>query len=211
MRSLFAMIGLLVLAGCSQQNRPAPPAVTQPQEAATNALGILQKLVTDQNFKGLGFESVDEVKNAQLGQPLQVFNIGLDKLKGAAPGAATDAASLLIPSPETIYPVTVQGAVRSSVTIVHKQEGYAPASFGNAEIIKALSRLRRPESGQNEFVLRILPFNMYFLAHRVENQVVAVPIVDDPRIKAKTGEAIPLPALLDALRPLANEYNGLPM
>jgi hypothetical protein len=208
MRSLLAVIGLLVLVGCSEQNPPKPPA-PQPQEAATNALGVLQKLVTEQNFKGLGFDSVDEVKNAQLGQPLQVFTIGLDKLKGTT--TAAEAASVLAPSPETIYPVTVQGAVRSSVTIMHKQEGYAPASFGNAEVIKALSRLRRPEAGANEFVLRIPAFNMYFLARRVENQVMAVPIADDPRIKVKAGEAVPLPTLLEALRPIANEYNGLPM
>jgi hypothetical protein len=202
------MIGLFLLVGCSEKSQPKPPA-PQLQDAATAALGVLEKLVTDQNFRSLGFESADEVKNAQLGQPLQVFNIGLDKLKSAAHNA--DAASLLTQSPETIYPVTVQGAVRSSVTIVRKQEGYAPSSFGNAEIIKALSRFRRPENGQNEFVLRIPAFNMYFLARRVENQTIVVPVLDDPRIKMKTGEAVPLSSVLETLRSIANEYNGLPM
>lgn len=208
MRSFFFMTGLLLLLGCSQQSTPKPPS-SQPQEAAKNAVSVLQKLVTEQNFKSMGFESLEEVKNAQLGQPLQVYTIGLDKLKTAEPGA--DPATVLTQSPETIYPVTVQGAVRSSVTITHLRDGYAPASFGNADIVKALSRFRQAEAGQNEFVVRVPAFNMYFLARRVETRVVLVPILDDPRIKAKAGEPVPLPTLLETLRPLANEYNGLPM
>lgn len=205
MRSFLIVAGLLLLMGCSQENAPKSP-VPEPEKAASDAVGILQKLVTDQNYKSFGFDSADEVKSAQLGQPLPVSVIGLDKLKNAQAGVAPD--SLLTQSPETIYPVTVRGAVRSSVTIIHKAEGYAPASFGNAEIVKGLSRFRQ---AGNEFVLRIPAFNMYFLARRVENQVVLVPILDDPRMKVKAGEAVPLPRLLELLRPLANEYNGLPM
>jgi hypothetical protein len=197
-----------LLIGCSQQAPPKAP-VPEAGKAASDAIGVLQKLVTEQNFKSMGFDSLDEVKSAQLGQPMSVSVIGLDKLKSASAGA--EASSLLTPSPETIYPVTVGGAVRSSITIIHKPEGYAPASFGNAEIVKSLSRLRQSETGQNEFVLRIPAFNMYFLARRVENQVVAVPIVDDPRLKIKAGEQVPLTRLLEGLRVLANEYNGLPM
>jgi len=170
---------------------------------------ILQKLVTEQNYRSLGFESLDEVKEAQLGQPMAVSNIALDKLKSYRQG--TDANTLLAASPETIYPVTVRGSVRTSVTIVHKEAGYEPASFGNAEIVKALVRYRQPDAGPNEFVLRIPAFNMYYVARRVENRLTVIPIVEDPRVKAKAGEPIPVETLLDQLRPLADSYNGLPM
>lgn len=207
MRS-FLMAGLLLLIGCSQQRAPKAPA-PDPGKAASDALGVLQKLVTQQNFKSMGFDSLDEVKAAQLGQPLPVSVIGLDKLKN--PPAGAEANSLLAQSPEIIYPVTVGNVVRSSVTIIHKPDGYAPASFGNAEIVKALSRQRKAEGGQIEFVLRVPAFNMYFLAHRIENQVIAVPIVDDPRLNLKVGEQVPLSRLLEGLQVLAKEYNGLPM
>lgn len=208
MRSFLIVAGLLLMMGCSKENAPKSPAA-EPERAASEAVGILQKLVTDQNYKSFGFDSADEVKSAQLGQPLSISVIGLDKLKNAQAGA--DLNSMLTQSPETLYPVTVQGSVRSSVTIIHKPEGFAPASFGNAEIVKGLSRFRQAEASKGEFVLRIPAFNMYFLARRVENQVVVVPILDDPRLKVKAGEAVPLSRLLELLQPLVNEYNGLPM
>jgi hypothetical protein len=205
MTCVFVLV--LVMVGCQSESAPKPPAA-QPQEAASNAIGVLQKLVTAENYRSFGFESADEVKEAQLGQPLPVSTIGLDKLKSSQSGAEPN--SLLATSPETIYPVIVRGNVRSGVTIVHKAAGYEPASFGNAEIVKALSRYRQGQSG-NEFVVRIPAFNMYYLARRVENQLILVPIVDDPRLKVKAGEAVPLQRLLVELRPLVDAYNGLPM
>ncbi len=205
---VITCIFLLMIVGCQSEGTPKPPAA-QPQEAASNAIGVLQKLVTDQNYRSFGFESADEVKEAQLGQPLPISTIGLDKLKSAQSGAEPN--SLLTTSPETIYPVTVRGNVRSGVTVVHKGAGYEPASFGNAEIVKALSRYRQKEAAGNEFVVRVPAFNMYYLARRVENQLILVPIVDDPRLKVKAGESVPLQRLLEELRPLADVYNGLPM
>lgn len=199
---------VLALIGCSQRQASKPPSA-QPQEAASNALTVLQKLATEQNYRSLGFESPDEVKEAQLGQPMAVYEITLDKLKSYKSG--TDANSLLIPSSETIYPVSVHGNVRSGITIVHKEAGYEPASFGNAAIVKALARYRQREGSQNEFVLRIPVFNMYYVARRAENAITVVPIIDDPRLKTKAGEAIPIGSLLDQLHPLADSYNGLPM
>lgn len=194
----------LVMVGCQSEGTPKPPAA-QPQEAASNAIAVFQKLVTAENYRSFGFESADEVKEAQVGQPLSVSTIGLDKLKGAQAGAEPN--NLLTDSPETIYPVTVRGNVRSGLTIVHKAAGYEPASFGNADIVKAISRYRR----ENDFVVRVPAFNMYYVARRVENQLILVPIVDDPRLKVKAGEAVPLQRLLVELRPLVDANNGLPM
>jgi hypothetical protein len=200
------ILGVLLMTGCSRhQNAPQPPA-QQPQEAATNALGVLQKLVNDQNYKTMGFQSLDEVKQAQLGQPMEVYNLGLDKLKTYQAGQ--DPNSMLTPSGETIYPVTVGGAVRTGVTIVHKEQGYEPSSFGNADIVKRLSGYRQSEG---DFVVRVPAFNMYFIARRVETRLVLVPIVNDPRLKVEPGQATPVEVVIDQLRPYADSYNGLPM
>jgi hypothetical protein len=206
MRAILVTLCVFLMMGCSrQQSAPKPPA-QQPQEAATNALGVLQKLVNEQNYKNMGFQSLDEVKQAQLGQPIAVYNLGLDKLKSYQAGE--DPNSLLTPSAETIYPVTVSGGVRTGVTIVHKEQGYEPSSFGNADIVKRLSGYRQNES---DFAVRIPAFNMYFIARRVETRVVLVPIVSDPRLKVQAGEATPLEVVVDQLRPYVNSYNGLPM
>src|SRR5579883_3538491 len=143
---IFAL-GVLFMAGCSKHpSQPKPPA-QQPQQAAQDAIGVLQKLVNEQNYKSLGFDSLDEVKRAQLATPIQVYNIGLDKLKGYQAGQ--DPNALLAASPETIYPVTVDGQVKTGVTIVHKEQGYEPASFGNADIVK---RLASNHHNEGEFV-----------------------------------------------------------
>lgn len=207
MRVLVVLtLGILLMTSCSKpQNTPQPPA-QQPQQAATNALAVLQKLVNDQNYKNLGFQSLDEVKQAQLGKPMEVFNLGLDKLKTYQAGQ--DPNSMLTPSAETIYPVTVGGAVRTGVTIVHKEQGYEPSSFGNADIVKGLANYRQ---GESDFVIRVPAFNMYFVARRVETRLVLVPIVNDPRLKVEPGQATPVEVVIDQLRPYADSYNGLPM
>ena len=148
MRSLLLPGGLLlVMAACRGGETPKPPS-PQPQQAATDALGVLQKLVNDQNYRAMGFDAVDEVKQAQLGQPLAIFNIGLDQLKGYQTGA--NANGVLSKNSETIYPVMVNGQVKSSVTVVQKEGGYQPSSFGNAEIIKGLSRYRTGDNAAND-------------------------------------------------------------
>lgn len=207
MRSLILIAGLLLLTvACQNKPEPPQPPSQQPEEAATTAIGVLQKLVTQDNYRSMGFDSLDQVKQAQLGSPMPVFDIGLEQLKGYKTG--TDASSLLTQNPKTIYPVTVNGEVKSSVTISHKAEGYQASSFGNADIVKRLSEYRQP---QGDFVVRVPAFNMYYVGRKVENRLLLVPIIDDPRLKAKPGEAIPAENLLEQLVPLANAYNGLPI
>lgn len=206
MRAIFLTFCVFLMMGCSpHKSEPKPPA-QQPQEAATNAIGVLQKLVNAQNYKTLGFQTLDEVKQAQLGQPMEVFNLGLEKLKSYQAGE--DPNSLLTPSAETIYPVTVSGSVRTGVTIVHKEQGYEPSSFGNADIVKRLATYRQ---NPTDFAVRIPAFNMYFVGRHVETRIVLMPIVSDPRLKVQAGEATPLEVVVDQLRPYVDSYNGLPM
>ncbi|MBX6360304.1 hypothetical protein [Pseudacidobacterium ailaaui] len=202
---IFAL-GVLFMAGCSKHpSQPKPPA-QQPQQAAQDAIGVLQKLVNEQNYKSLGFDSLDQVRRAQLAPPLQVYNIGLDRLKSYQAGQ--DPNTLLTQSTETMYPVTVDGQVKTGVTIVHNESGYTPSSFGNADIVKRLAGNRHNE---NEFVVRIPAFNMYFVGRRVEDRLVLVPIVEDPRLKVEQGQAVPIEVVLDQLKPYVDAYNGLPM
>jgi hypothetical protein len=195
-----------LLVGCSPHKGGSNPSVQLQQQAADNAIGLLQKLVNEQNYKSLGFLSLDEVKQAQLGQPMEVYNLGLEKLKSYRTGQ--DPSSLLTPSAETIYPVTVDGSVRTGLRIVHKEHGYEPSSFGKADIVKRLAEYRR---NPGEFVVRIPVFQMYFVGRHVETCVVLVPISNDPRLKVQAGEAAPLEVIVNQLRPYANSYDGLPM
>jgi hypothetical protein len=200
---------LLLVAGCAQhRGENAPPQTGDAQQAAANALATLKKLVTGQNYKALGFSSPDEVKSATLASPLPVYNIALDRLKGYRPGQ--DENALLTASSETIYPVTADGQVRSSVTMVKKETGYTTASFGNAAIVKALSRYRGANT-PDAFAVRIPAFSMYFLGNRVGNRLTLTPVSEDSRLPFRVGVAVPAGEVLKAIVPLAQAYNGLPM
>lgn len=195
---------VFLVVGCSHVKNESKPLAQQPQEAANNAMGTLQKLVNEHNYKNLGFQNIYEVKQAQLGQPLDVYIIGLEKLKEYQTGQ--DPSSLLTPSSETIYPVTVDGSVRTGVTIVHKEQGYESSSFGKADVVKRLAAYRQSPA---EFAVRIPAFNLYFVGRHVAKRVVLVPIANNPRLKVQEGEATPLEAVMDQLRPYIESYNGI--
>jgi hypothetical protein len=207
---MLAFVSVLALVGaaCGQggrSNKPQPPS-QQPREAAANGLATLQKLVTAQNYQAMGFESMDEVKSAALGQPLAVFSIGLSQLREYHSGV--DANSLLGASPDAIYPVMVNGQTRSSVTITKSDSGYMPSSFGNAAIVKGLSQYRQ---AADSFVVRIPALNMYYLGNRVDNRLMLTSITVDTRLKLEPGKAVPADEVLSQLVPIAAAYNGLPM
>lgn len=205
----FILGAVILVAGCAQKRgASAPPPVGDAQQAASNAITTLQKLVTEQNYKTLGFSSVDEVKSAALAAPLPMFNIGLDRLKSYQAGQ--DANALLTASSETIYPVTAGGQVRSSVTVVKKESGYTTASFGNAEIVKGLSRYRS-DNMPNAFAVRVPALGLYFLGNRIENRLMLTPVTEDSRLPFRVGVAVPAEEVLKAIIPLAQVYNGLPM
>jgi hypothetical protein len=199
---------LLVTAGCERGSEPQKPPASQPQEAAADGLNVLKKMVNEQNYRSMGFDSVDQVNQAQLGSPLSVSDIGLDQLKGYKTGVKPDA--LLTQTNRTMYPVTVRSDVKSSITTTQRDNGYRASTFGDAEIIKSLARYRKAES-PGDFVVRVPALAMYFLARRVEDRVVVIPIIEDPRLKVKVGEPVPLETVLEQLVQLANNYNGEPM
>ena len=156
----------------------------------------------------MGFNSLEEVKNAQLAEPLPIFHVALDKLKGYQ--GDQDPNGLLTASPETIYPVAVGGQVRSSVTLVKKDNSYTAASFGNAAIVQALTRYRTANT-PGAFAVRIPALGIYMLGNRIENRLVLTPIVEDSRLPFRPGVAVPAEEVWKAVGPLAQAYNGLPM
>jgi hypothetical protein len=100
--------------------------------------------------------------------------------------------------------------VRSSVTVVKKETGYTTASFGNADVVKGLSRYRGANT-PDAFAVRIPALSMYFLGNRVENRLMLTPLSEDSRLPLRIGVAVPAEDVVKALVPLAEAYNGLPM
>src|SRR5262249_21986467 len=116
---LFLVLGLACNRDKEPSQRPDQQAgeagFADMQTAAEKALNTFRKLVTQQNYKELGFDVADEVSNAALGQPMLIFLVRLDRLREHQPG--TDPNRLLTDSHQALYPITIRNQMRSSVLV----------------------------------------------------------------------------------------------
>jgi hypothetical protein len=204
--------------GCAEKTQPAPETpARQPQEAATRALETLQKMITPQNFKAMGFESLDEVKAAALGEPLALFYVRLDQLREFQPG--TDPNTLLTDVGQMIYPVTVREQTRSSIVVAKTEETWKAVRFGGPNLIKAVAEVRKGSPPSTtaapavsaSFLVEVPALKVYFLGSRSDQRLTLTPLLDDPTVKFKAGVPMPAEEALGALVPIAKAYNGLPI
>ncbi len=93
---------------------PAPGFSTAVQ-AATASMGTLSYIVGSDRSTKRGFASPGEVTSSTLADGLPVQFVRLDRL--AAFAAGQDTKTLAFDLQEVWYPITVGGAVRSSVTV----------------------------------------------------------------------------------------------
>src|SRR5204862_1737761 len=100
---------------------------------------------------------------------------------------------LLSPAHQTVFPVTVGGAVKSSVTVAKSDRGgYEPAIFGKAAVIKRLALYRRPRAaGTEEEMVRVPALNLTFLGRHTGNRLFLTLVGDDPRLRLKAGVETP--------------------
>ena len=212
MRTLFVSFALLVLlTACGHRDPTSKTASPQPQPAAELALSWLRDLVgeDEENNKESGFDSVEQVEQATLGQPLEVYFVRLDKLREWN-GEAPDALVLQSKSEETVYPVLVDKQMKSTVSIFRDAAAaYRPATLGNAEIARTLAQYGQ---GQGDFIVRVPAFGMYFIGRRAANQVELTPVRADSRLPDfPPGKPVPSVQILQQLVPLAKSMDaGLP-
>src|SRR5579863_5071430 len=133
-----AILALFLLAACGTQQPARPPQSASPAEAASNGLSTLRSLVNSNNYRSMGFESLDEVQSASLGEPLPVYMVRLDQLREFQPGG--DPEKLLGEIGQQLYPVLVNGAPRSAVVVEKQGEQWSPVSYGGANLVKALGQ-----------------------------------------------------------------------
>ena len=216
MRIRGAMLLLLVAllaSGCKGRVFPAgqgnltadPAASASSQDAAQAGLKVMQSLVSAENFQGLGFSSADQVKNAQLGDPLKVYRVPLDALS-AYKGYA-NAFGLLQDAHKLIYPVTVDQQVVSSLSATQRDDGWRATEYGNSALTRALVAHR---ASKDDFVVWVPALKIYFTARGEGEKLVLTTIMDDPRYEFKAGENIPASRAFAVLQKAASAYNGLP-
>ncbi|MBE7446943.1 MAG: hypothetical protein HS132_17665 [Planctomycetia bacterium] len=204
---LFTVLVMIAQANAQSDN-------TEPQKVASESIVTLRKLVNEQNYKAMGFESPDEVSTVALGEPIRVFLVRLDQLREYQPGS--DPNKLLIDGDKIIYPFTVKEQVRSSVVVEKINEAWNATNFGGPHLIKILANIRKNTSDStglpisSYFAVQVAALNLYFVGHRTDNELMLTPLLDDPGFEFKAGRTMPAKDVFSAILPSAREHNGLP-
>ena len=165
----------------------------------------MQSLVMTENFQGLGFSSVDQVKNAQLGVSAEALQgstgcvVGLQRRRQRL--------HLLQDAHKLIYPVTADQQVVSSLSATQRDDGWRANEFGNSALTRALVAHR---AGKVDFVVWVPALKIYFTARGEGEKLVLTTIMDDPRFDFKAGQDIPASRAFAVLQKSASWYNGLP-
>jgi hypothetical protein len=197
-RRAFGVLGLALaaLGGCLPRTETEPPNPVDKtaDDAASRALRDLTSFITPSNYSQYGFRSVSELQVAKLDPPIDVYIIGVDQLQAFSPArAAVD--SLLVRSQSTLYPVSVMGDVRSSVTVVQDNGGYRPSELGVAQLMQAFHANRRPGPGVQEFLVSTPGLNLEMLGRRRGGALYLVLLFPNPDL----GQGLPVGAEIPAL------------
>jgi hypothetical protein len=190
-------------AGSDAAAQPAPS--PNAQAAAGQGLVTFRALVTKDNFKGLGFATVQDVQRATLGEPMKVFRVELDTLKRYR--AETKPNDLLVDGHRSLYPVHVDQSVATSLYVNEHKDGWRPTDYGNAAVARALTRYRE---SKDDFVVNVPALKVYFVGRRNDEALALIALIDDPRFSFKAGEVMPAERVFAVLQKEAEAYNGLP-
>ena len=214
MRTLITLLAIAFVMFSQANAQEKLLSIEKIQKVAPKALITLNELVTRKNYTVMGFESLSEVPTARLGEYLQVFMVRLDQLQTYKPGS--DPNEILSGGDRVIYPVTVNGQVRSSIVVEKVKGSWNATSFGGSNQVKILTKVRKADSDSKKlpissyFVVQVPALNLNFIAHRADEVLMLIPLLDDPSYEFKAGVTMKGDKVFEAILPAAKAHDGLP-
>ncbi len=184
------------------------------QTQASDSLETLKKLINKDNFKQMGFQSLEEVSVATLGEPLQDFMVRQDDLKKYAQGI--DPNRMLTDTDLIIYPILVKGETRSSIEGFFQEGKWTATSFGSPNYIKSIMNQLTTLAGQHKvspssiFIVRVPALNYVFLGYRADLKLMLAPVFDIPEFEFKSGVVLPAETIFIKLVIPAQNRPNLP-
>jgi hypothetical protein len=212
---LFIALSIVPLEAFSQnlrQNALVP--FQQIQPTAQKSLDTFRSLVTQENYKQMGFDSAEEIRSAILDTPIVDYLVRLDRLKEYLPENNPD--SLLTATNQLLYPVLVRRTVKSSLTLSKIKEQWQVVSFGNTNLTKTISRTLATNmkttgvSRLSYFTVRVPALNLVFLGYRLNNRLMLIPVMDNARLEFTAGTSLPGETVFARLLPEARTHDGQP-
>jgi hypothetical protein len=183
--------------------------VKESRAPAEKGLKQLRDLATKENFKSLGFDSLDEVPSAELGESLPVLLVRLDELRDYKEKG--DAYKLLHPIPKVVYGVKVKGEPRCGLEVQKRDGEWEVSALGIAgparQYVQALKKQAEKDQARVFFIVKVPALNLTYLGYQTDQGVKLVEVRQQAEEKAKI-EARPAADVLAELVKLAKEHDG---
>lgn len=183
--------------------------VKESRAPAENALKQLRELATKDNYKSLGFDSLDERPSAELGVAMPVLIVRLDELREFKPGG--DAYKLLHPIPKVVYGVNVKGDPRCGLEVRKRDGKWEASALGIAGPARLYARALKKQAEKDKatvfFLIKVLALNETYLGYQTASGVKLVPVRRQAEEKA-TVEARPAAEVFAELVKVAKEHDG---
>ncbi len=182
------------------------------QQAAAQSLESVQALATDETYRRLGFESMDELSNLTLGAPFPVYFIGLDALKSF--GEQQNAETLLAESTKKLYPVHARGKVRTSVSLEKKGDQWQTVNFGRPSLVKKLDIVRTTLAEKHDrdpadyFLVSIPSIYLMCVGYREDGEIKLAPLAKHEMLGLDTEEPMPAHQLFAHLSERLSDFTG---
>jgi hypothetical protein len=167
----FVLIFALVLAGYLSGDTFAETAPVEAIAAAEAGLLPFLELITPEDMSHFGFSPGDNISEAVLGNPFQLFAITPAKLLNAKDNAPVS--TLISPTGSWLFPVVLDGSSRALLTVTQMDGIWEAVGIGKAPLAEQLQEVGKqwPKSrGYDPVLIIIFQANSYFFA---------VPQVDD--------------------------------
>lgn len=202
--------------------RPGAPAgqeqgaLANARDQAQRSLAGLRSFVTPETFERLGFESIEEVNRAQLGVPIPTFIVPLDRLRQYGPGQ--NPAGLLVPTNEIRFPLSVDGQVRSSITLRSTNGGWEVARIGRPQLIKEISQVIQastpgaplaPQAG-TFFQVTVPALSLEFVGQRADNRILLTSLVNEQLYELQAGQTEDARQVFERLAPFVRQLRTGP-
>ena len=214
----FTLAATLVLAAPAPEETPTTKEqlaehvramVKESRAPAEKALKQLRDLATKENFKSLGFDSLEEVPSAALGEPLPVLIVRLDELRDYK--EKDDPYKLLHPLPKVVYGVKVKGEPRCGLEVQKRDGQWEASAIGIAgparQYVQALKKQAEKDKARVFFIIKVLALNETYLGYQTDQGVKLVEVRQQAEKNEKV-EARPAADVLAELVTRAKEHDG---
>ena len=182
---------ILLAAACIAQPSTAQ-APTSANEAAKKGLQDFRQLAGTSRSGQFGLQST-EVEKTELQKPLPVYLIKAEDL--ATYVATNDPKDLLTDLHSFVYPISVEGTVKSSMQVDESGGEWRMVSVGRPAFIKgvvsSIDKAGPGAANQGVRIVEIPALNMYFVAWLQGKDLILAPIGDNAVLNLKAGEQLP--------------------